>query len=233
MRPAIASISPDSLYWPTGEPFAHERLSWGVGDGGYWYASGAFSTPEHLGTHLDAPIHFAEHGWAAADIPVERLVGPGVVIDISARAADDPDAVLLTDDVTAWEAAHGTTPQSAIVIVRTGWSARWPDWERYYGSETPMDVDTLHFPGVSPDAASLLVERGVAGVGIDTASIDPGFDTAFRTHQVLGAANVFNLENLTAVADLPAIGFVVVAMPMKISGGTGGPARVVAIVERP
>ncbi len=96
-----------------------------------------------------------------------------------------------------------------------------------------MDVDTLRFPGVSPDAASLLVERGVAGVGIDTASIDPGFDTAFRTHQVLGAANVFNLENLTTVTDLPAIGFVVVALPMKISGGTGGPARVVAIVERP
>ena len=223
-------LSPDSLYWPTGQPFESERLAWGVNDAGYWYASGAFSSPEHLGTHLDAPVHFSEDGWTSADIPIERLIGPGALIDISTRADDDADAVLRPDDVIGWEANHGTIPEQAIVIIRTGWSAHWPSWERYYGSATPMDVATLHFPGVSPEAARLLVERGVAGVGIDTASIDPGADVGFRTHQVLGAANIFNLENLTNMDDVPPTGFTVIAMPMKIAGGTGGPARVVAEV---
>ena len=224
-------LSPDSLYWPTGEPFRHERLAWGPSDGGYWYAAASFSSPEHLGTHLDAPIHFSEDGWTSADIPVDRLVGPGALIDISSRAARDPDATLQPDDVTSWERVHGSLPDKAIVIVRTGWSARWPDWSAYYGSATPMDVATLHFPGVSPGAARLLVDRGVAGVGIDTASIDPGNDTGFATHQVLGGANVFNLENLTNLAEVPERGFEVIALPMKIADGTGGPARVVARIR--
>ncbi len=225
------ALSPESLYWPTGEPFEHERLDWGINDAGYWYAAAAFSSPEHLGTHLDAPVHFAEDGWTSADIPIDRLVGPGIIIDISARARIDPDATLQPDDIANWEEEHAAIPADAIVIVRTGWSELWPDWNSYYGSDTPTDVATLHFPGVSPEAAAVLVDRGVAGVGIDTASIDPGEDTGFAAHQVLGAANIFNLENLTAVADLPARGFTVMALPMKITGGTGGPARVVALID--
>ena len=224
------ALSPDGLYWPTGEPFVLERLAWGNNDAGDWYAAAAFSSPEHLGTHLDAPIHFSESGWTSADIPVDNLVGPGVLIDISSRANTDPDATLHPDDIAAWESAHGRLPNAAIVLVRTGWSERWPDWNTYYGSETPMDVATLHFPGVSPEAAKLLAERSVAGVGIDTASIDPGSGTGFATHRVLGAANIFNLENLTNLTDLPPVDFLVLAMPMKIEGGTGGPARVVAAI---
>lgn len=223
-------LSPESIYWPTGEPFRHERLAWGQSEGGYWYAAASFSSPEHLGTHIDAPIHFAEHGWTAADIPIDRLVGPGALIDISSRAEHAPDTTLRPTDIEGWERTHGSVPRSGIVIVRTGWESRWPDWSAYYGTDTPMDVATLHFPGVSPDAARLLVDRGVAGVGIDTASIDPGSDTGFSTHQVLAAAGLFNLENLTNLAGLPDQGFVVLAMPMKIAGGTGGPARVVAQV---
>lgn len=223
-------LSPDSLYWPTGAPFEHEQIGWSVNDAGYWYASGAFSSPEHLGTHLDAPIHFAEGGWTAAQIPPDRLVGAGVLIDITANAATDPDATLTVGDISAWEAAHGPIPAEAIVVVRTGWATRWPSWEEYYGTATPMDVATLHFPGVSSEAAAALASRGVAGVGIDTASIDPGADATFPAHRTLAARNIFNLENLTNINGLPESGFVVLAFPMKIADGSGGPARVVALV---
>jgi kynurenine formamidase len=223
-------LGPDSLYWPSGGPFEHRRLSWGPTQDGYWYAAGEFQSPEHLGTHLDAPIHFSASGWTAADIPVERFIAAGCVIDVRARSDADPDALVEPADLTAWEALHGQIPRRGIVLIRTGWSARWPDWNRYYGSATPKDVSTLHFPGVSERAAGELVRRGVSGVGIDTASIDPGVSRRFETHQVLAGANVFALENLTGLDDLPPAGFLVVALPMKIAGGTGGPTRVVAIV---
>lgn len=223
-------LSPEGLYWPTGAPFEHE-VSAGISEGGYWYASGSFSSPEHLGTHLDAPIHFGEGRWTSAEIPLERMFAPGIVIDISAAAQADADTTLDPDDIAAWEQNHGTVPAGAIVLVRSGWSSRWPDWNAYYGSDTPQDVGTLHFPGVSPEAAELLVERGIAGIGIDTASIDPGPSSDFKAHQILAAANIFNLENLTGLGALPADGFGVIALPMKIADGTGGPARVVAMVS--
>lgn len=224
-------LSPGSIYWPTGSPFVHERLHWGTTEGGYFYASASFSSPEHLGTHLDAPIHFARGGTTAAEIPADQLLAPGVVVDISDRASRDHDATLEPSDLTAWEAGHGPVPAGAVVLVRTGWSERWPDWNRYYGSETPEDVATLHFPGVSEGAARALVERRVAGVGIDTASIDPGISQEFEAHRVLAAADVYNLENLRQLDQLPPAGFLLVALPMKIVDGTGGPARVVAVLD--
>jgi len=226
-------LSTDSLYWPTGTAFEHRRLDWGVAPGGYWYASAEFKSPEHLGTHLDAPLHFAEHGWPAADIPSDRFLAPGIVVDIGPKAAAATDAVLQPDDLTAWERTHGRVPAGAIVIVRTGWAARWSSWNDYYGSPTPHDVATLHFPGVSREGAEQLVERSVAGVGIDTASIDPGSSRSFEAHRELSAANIFNLENLTNVDALPETGFVVIALPMKIADGTGGPAHVIALVPSP
>ena len=225
-------LSPDSLYRPTGSRFEHQQLDWGMSEGGYWYASAAFSSPEHLGTHLDAPIHFGENGWANADIPIERLFAHGVVIDITRKSNASADATLSVDDIEAWEQRNDTLQEGSIVIVRTGWASGWPDWETYYGSSTPTDVATLHFPGISPEAAQALVNRGIFGVGIDTASIDPGNSSTFEAHQILAAANVFNLENLTNVDGLPEAGFDIIALPMKIKDGTGGPARVVAIVAQ-
>ena len=225
-------LSPDSLYWPTGSRFEHQQLNWGMSEGGYWYASAAFSSPEHLGTHLDAPIHFGENGWTNADIPIERLFAHGVVIDITSKSNASADATLSVDDIEAWEDRNDTLQEGSIAIIRTGWASQWPDWETYYGSSTPTDVATLHFPGISPEAAQALVNRGIFGVGIDTASIDPGNSSRFEAHQILAAANVFNLENLTNVDGLPEAGFDIIALPMKIKDGTGGPVRVVAIVAQ-
>ncbi len=224
------ALSPDSLYWPNGEPFEHERQGWEFDTDGNWYAMARFSTPEHLGTHLDAPIHFAAAGWTSAKIPVDRFLGPAVVVDISERAAMDIDTTLQPSDLAAWEARHGTMPEGSILLVRTRWSERWPNWSSYYGSDDAFDTTTLHFPGVSAEAAKAIVDRSVVGVGIDTASIDPGNDVAFRAHRVLAAANIFNLENLTDLDTLPESGAMLLALPIKIADGTGGPTRVLGVV---
>ncbi len=221
-----------TLYWPTSpSAFELETLHHGPTPAGFFYSANALATPEHGGTHLDAPIHFGEGGWTAGEIPLDRLIGPAAVIDVSAQAAEDLDYRLTVEDVRAWEARHGDVAEGTIVLVRTGWSSRWPDRLAYLGDDTPGDASNLHFPGCSEEAARYLAEeRRVAVVGIDTASIDYGPSQFFLAHQVLAAANVAVLENVANLEGLPAIGAWVVALPMKISQGSGGPVRIAALV---
>jgi kynurenine formamidase len=219
-------------YWPTATSgFKLERLHYGRTDGGFFYSAYSFCAPEHGGTHLDAPIHFAEGRWTADQIPVDRLVRPAVVIDVAAAAAADPDHRLTVGELTAWEARHGRIPDGTIVLLRTGWSARWPDRKRYLGDDTPGDASRLRFPSYGVEAARVLVaERKVAALGVDTASIDPGSARDFPVHQVVAAANVPGFENLTGLDRLPPTGAWVVALPMKIAGGSGGPLRAIALL---
>jgi len=220
-----------TIYWPTNKPFQWERTAWGITAGGYWYASGNFSASEHGGTHIDAPIHFAEGRQTVSEIPVERLIGPGIVVDVQARCMDHLDYEVQVMDFTAWEAQHGRIPDGAVVLVMTGWGQRWPDRKRYLGSDTPDVAGTLHFPGLSRAAADFLVrQRAVRGVGIDTASIDPGRSEDFPAHRVFNGANVYALENVAALERLPARGTTIVALPVKIKGGTGGPVRIIALL---
>ena len=221
-----------TLYWPTDGGFEHERTAWGINEKGYWYSSYRFASSEHGGTHLDAPIHFAEAAEAVGDIPVERLIAPGVVIDISEKCAADPDALLTAGDMEAHEAAHGAIAAGSAVLVRTGWGRYWPDAAKYLGSDVPGDASDLHFPGVSEEAARLLVERKIAVVGIDTASIDRGASTHFRAHQMFAAAGIACLENVARLGELPRTGSTVFALPMKIAAGSGAPCRIVALVAR-
>ena len=220
----------ETIYWPTDEPFHHDQKAWGVTEGGYWYSSFTYGGSEHGGTHLDAPIHFAEGKRSVDQIPVEQLIGEAVVIDISGQCAQNPDYMLAVADIEAHEAGHGAIPADAIVLVKTGWASRWPDKKAYMGSDVPGDVENLHFPGVSREAAELLVTRSVAAVGVDTASIDPGVSRDFPTHQALGAAQIAILENVASLDDVPERGALLFALPMKIGGGSGGPCRVVALV---
>jgi len=220
-----------TLYWPTSPSgFVLESLSHGKTPGGYFYAANKLSAPEHGGTHLDAPIHFAEGKATTEAVPLSRLVAPAVVIDITRKASADADALLVPEDLAAFEAAHGPIERGTIVLVRTGWAERWPDRKRYFGDDTPGDASRLHFPGIGAAAARLLVERQVAVAGIDTASIDHGPSKDFLAHRTLFAADIPAFENLTSLADVPARGALVVALPMKIAGGSGGPLRVIAIV---
>ena len=220
-----------TLYWPTAtNRFELSQLAHGMTDGGYFYAANAFCAPEHGGTHIDAPIHFHEQGWTLGEVPVDRLIGPGVVIDASTAAAQDADYRLTADDVLAWERDHGEVPAGAIVLLRTDWSSRWPDALAYLGDDTPGDASNLHFPAYGAEAVRLLVEeRGVAGLGVDTASIDYGPSADFIVHQIAAAANVVGLENLTNLDRLPPTGAWIVALPMNIAEGSGGPVRVVAL----
>ena len=223
-----------TLYWPTSPTtFKLDRLSYGKTEAGFFYASNAFCTPEHGGTHLDAPIHFSEGKRTADQIPLEQLIAPAVVLDVSARAAADPDYRLTLQDVLAWEKEHGTIPQGAIVLLRTGWGARWPDRKRYLGDDKPGDASNLHFPSYGAEAARALVEqRKVGALGVDTASIDHGPSKDFIVHQIANGANVPGLENIANLGELPATGAWVIALPMKIAGGSGGPVRVVALVPK-
>jgi kynurenine formamidase len=223
-----------TVYWPTSPSgFQLRVLSHGVTEGGFFYSANAFATPEHGGTHLDAPVHFAEGKQDAASIPVERLVGPGIIIDISRKASADADYRLTRDDVLEFESHHGRIPADAIVLLRTGWSARWPDRKSYLGDDTPGDASRLHFPSFGAEAARLLIEeREVAVLGADVASIDYGQSTDFPVHRIAGAAEVPGLENLTGLDRLPATGSLIVALPMKIEGGSGGPLRAIALVPR-
>lgn len=223
-----------TIYWPTSPTgFELKPLFNGLTKGGFFYAANSFCSPEHGGTHLDAPRHFAQGHLTNADIPVERFMGPAVVIDISEKAAADPDYRLRIDDITAFETAHGRIVEGAIVLLRTGWSARWPDRKAYLGDDTPGDASKLHFPGFSAEAAALLANgRHARMIGVDTASVDHGPSRDFPVHRIVAAADVSGLENLTNLDRLPATGAIVIALPMKITGGSGGPARIIAVVGR-
>ena len=222
----------ETIYWPTApSSFELERLHFGPTPGGWFYAANAFCAPEHGGTHLDAPIHFFAERATVDEIPARRLIAPAVVIDVAAAAAADPDYRLALADVMRWEAEHGAVPRGAVVLLRTGWSARWPDRRSYLGDDTPGDASALHFPAYGADAAAYLVgERAAGALGLDTASLDHGPSTDFPVHRIAAEADVPGLENLTGLEQLPARGAWIVALPMKIAGGSGAPVRVVALL---
>jgi kynurenine formamidase len=221
----------DTHHWPTAKPFHLEKISEGRTPGGYWYSSYNYGGSEHVGTHLDAPFHFAEGKWTTEQIPLDRTIGAGVVITIRRQAEKDPDYVLMVSDLRAWEKRHGRISAGAIVLIHTGWGKYWGDRKRYFGTEEPGNVTDLHFPGVSNEAAEFLAkQRKVKAVGIDTPSIDHGPSRDFIAHQVFGAANVPIFENVAALDRLPAKGATIFALPMKIKGGSGAPLRIFALL---
>lgn len=227
------SYGEDTIYWPTSpSAFEKQQLAYGMTDGGFFYSSYSVCTPEHGGTHLDSPIHFFEGGVSTEAIPLENLLAPAYVIDVSDKAAGDRNYRLSAQDVRDFEQRHGKIAEGSIVLMRTDWSDRWPDTLDYLGDDTPGDASKLEFPGFGADAARLLaVQRKVALLGIDTASIDYGKSQDFIAHRIGAAQGVANLENLTNLKELPATGSFVIALPMKIEGGSGGPVRVVALIR--
>jgi len=223
----------NTIYWPTAEGFKLEVVFAGRTEAGYYYTANNFCTAEHGGTHIDAPIHFAEGRNTVDQIPLEQLMGPGVVIDVSEKCAENRDYQVQVEDFTAWEAKHGTQLNDVIVLLRTGFGQYWPDRVQYMGTDErgPEAVPKLHFPGLHPDAAKWLVEnRSIKAIGLDTPSIDYGQSTQFESHVTLYEQNVPAFENVANLDQLPERGFTVIALPMKIKGGSGGPVRMVAIV---
>lgn len=225
------SFDDKTVFWPTEAGFKLETERSGITPQGYYYAANRFTTAEHGGTHLDAPRHFSAAGLTADAIPLDRLVGAAVVVDVRDRCAADAAYEITPDDLVAWEARHGRQLIDVIVLLHTGWGAKWSNREAYLGTAAtgPEAVAQLRFPGLSPLAARWLVEhRRVRAVGIDTASIDHGPSSSFGTHVALCTANVPVFENVADMEGIPATGAFVVALPMKIAGGSGGPLRIIA-----
>jgi kynurenine formamidase len=223
----------DTVYWPTASGFELEVDFKGTTDGGWYYEANTFRTAEHGGTHLDAPIHFAANRHHADEIPLERLMGPAVVIDVSKQASSDRDYQVSVADFEAWEERNGRLPDGVIVLLRTGFGRFWPDREAYMGTAErgPEAVKSLHFPGLDPAAAAWLVaERDIHAIGLDTPSIDFGQSADFESHRILFEQNIPAFENVANLPELPERDFQVIALPMKIRGGSGGPLRIVAIV---
>ena len=224
----------DTIYWPT-EPMHFEltRLAYGDTPAGYFYSANTFCAPEHGGTHIDAPIHFAQGKRTLEALPLEQLIAPAIVIDIARNTFGDRDYRLTRQDVLDFERAHGVIAPGSIILLRTGWGRFWPDRKRYLGDDRRGAAARLSFPSYGDKAARLLVEeRRVAALGVDTASIDYGRSQDFIVHRIAAAKNVPGLENLTGLEALPPRGATLIALPMKIEGGSGGPVRVVALIPR-
>jgi kynurenine formamidase len=226
-------FSSDTIYWPTAEPFKSEVVFEGITDKGFFYEAKNYSAAEHGGTHVDAPIHFAEGTETVDEIPLSRLIGRTVVIDVSNKALEDPDYQVGIDDFRAWENENDRIPDDSIVLLNTGYSKYWPDKVKYMGTEKRGEeaIKDLHFPGLDPEAAKWLIEnRRLKAIGLDTASIDYGQSQLFKSHVTLFKNSVPAFENVANLDKLPAKGAIVFALPMKIKGGSGGPLRIVAII---
>jgi kynurenine formamidase len=224
-------FSSETIYWPTGKPFELEEVFYGMSENGYFYSTYNYGGSEHGGTHFDAPVHFAEGAQTTDQVSIERLIGPAAVVDVTDKVT--PDYQIQIADIERWESQHGQIPDGSILLFRTGWGSRWPDRKSYLGTEKTgaEAVPELHFPGISPEAAQwLLDKREIDAVGIDTPSIDYGQSKLFETHQILYPAQMPGFENVANLEKLPEAGSYVIALPMKIAGGSGAPLRIIAFV---
>ncbi len=226
-------FSAETIYWPTAEGFKKSTVFEGQTEKGFYYTAYNFMAAEHGGTHIDAPVHFAENKQTVDQIPLSQLIGPAVVIRVTEQAAQDRNYQFSVEDILSWEQSHGTIPDNSIVLIDTGSSKLWPDKQAYMGTDERGEeaVKKLKFPGIHPDAARFLVEeRNIKAVGLDTPSIDYGGSSLFETHQILFEHNIPGLENVANLNLLPETGAFVLALPMKIKGGSGAPVRIVALL---
>ena len=223
----------NSVYWPTAAPFKLETDFEGMTDKGYYYSAYRYSAAEHGGTHLDSPIHFAKGRHTVDQIPLEQLMGAAVVVDVTSKAAANSDYQVSVADLEEWERRNGRIAPGTIVFLRTGFGKFYSDPKRYLGTEErgAEAVAKLHFPGLDPAAARWLTQnRSIKAIGLDTPSIDYGQSTLFESHRILFEKNIPAFENVANLDQLPLKGFSVIALPMKIKGGSGGPLRIVAFL---
>jgi kynurenine formamidase len=219
------AINDKLVPWPGDARFFEAKVNATIEKNGYFTRS--FWMLEHYGTHLDAPAHFPPGKITVDQIPVKQLFGPAVVIDVRAESAKDADFQLTAARVEEWEKSHRRIPEGAIVLLRTGWASRWPDVQKYRNMDTK---GVMHFPGFSVEAAKLMIDRKVSGLGCDTLSIDYGVSPDFAVHHLTLGAGLYHLENLSDLSGLPETGAYMVVAPIKLEGGSGGPARVFALL---
>ncbi|MCX7973896.1 MAG: cyclase family protein [Candidatus Aminicenantes bacterium] len=223
----------NSIYWPTAKPFQQTRVFWGRTEAGYWYASNEFSASEHGGTHVDAPIHFAEGGRTIDQIPLEEWIGQAVKIDVTSECLANRNYLLQIEDILEWEKKNGQIEPDSWVIMYTGiGTVNYPDKKAVLGTDKVGQeaLPELSFPAYSPEVTEFLIkERKIKGLAIDTPSIDFGQSKDFKVHQILCGAEKLALENIANLDQLPEKGAILYVIPMLIKNGTGAPARVFAV----
>ncbi|XP_062610672.1 isatin hydrolase-like [Saccostrea cucullata] len=221
-----------TIYWPGNPAYNFTILYRNGTNGGYWYESNSFATAEHGGTHVDSPAHFYQGGWRTQQIPMEKLVGKGVIVNVQAKASINHDYQVTVQDLTDWENSYGLIPDGAVVLMNSGWSDKYPDKNAVFNTTTPNDPSTFHFPGWHEDAVTWLSKnRKVNVIGVDTPSTDYGQSTTFPTHVVLGKNNIIGVENVGFLDSIPESGSTIFVAVVKLSDGSGGPARVFAMVD--
>ncbi|MCH7825432.1 MAG: cyclase family protein [Acidobacteria bacterium] len=219
------SLSPSAVAWGATSPFEYEAIRTQPSGA---VSMGAYSTPEHHGTHLDAPIHGGDNLPTVDELTPNDLFGPAAVIDVSAQSAADPDYAVTRQDILDWEERNGELPVGAIVLMYSGWSEKYDDADAY---RNPDDDGRMHFPGFSEAAARFLIEeRNIRGIGVDTLSVDPGAARGFAAHGVVNGNGKFHLENVANVHLLPQAGAYLIVAPIKIEGGSGGQVRIFAVI---
>jgi len=223
-----------TIYWPTAEPFKLTKISWIIGEGGWWYASNNYSASEHGGTHVDAPIHFAEKGRTMDQIPLGEWIGPAVKIDVTEKCKSNRDYLLSVSDIHEWEKKYGKIPDRAWVVMHTGIGTRfYPEIKEVLGTEKrgKEALPFLRFPGFSPEAATFLTgERNITGIALDTPSIDYGKSKDYKVHRIICGAGKLAIENIANLDKLPPNGATLYVIPMLIREGTGAPARIFTIL---
>jgi len=218
------TLSPTFPIWPGGVPIKITNFAV-VGKDGYY--ANRWEVVEHHGTHLDAPAHFAPKGATSERIAAASLVVPAAVIDIRERVRKNSDAAVTIDDLKAWEAKHGRLPKQCGVFLNSGWDAKAGDAKAFLGQDRSK---TLHFPGFSKEACEfLLKEREVAGMAVDTLSLDIGASKEFTVHKLWLGAGKWGLECVANLSKLPPAGATVFIGAPKVVGASGGPTRVIAV----
>jgi kynurenine formamidase len=228
------SFGEDSIYWPTGKTFKIKKLLWGTHARGWWYASNDYSANEHGGTHVDAPVHFAEAGRTIDQVPLQEWIAPAVKIDVTRQCSENRNYLLRIEDIQNFEKKYGPIPAKSWVIMYTGIGTRfYPDKKKVLGTAAAGEKALKHlsFPGFSGESVKfLLAERNITGIGIDTPSIDYGKSKDFEVHRALCGAGKLAIENIANLDKLPCTGAILYAIPMKIKEGTGAPARIFALL---
>jgi len=228
-------FSDETIYLVTSKEFELDTVFEGETDKGFYYSANNIATAEHGGTHIDAPIHFSKSGQTVDEIPLEKLIGKAIKIDVSLKALNNPDYLISVEDFTNWEKKENIQiPDGSIVLLQTGFSKYYPDKVKYLGTDKRGEdaVKLLHFPGLSAEAAEWLVEnRNIHAIGIDSPSIDYGQSQYFKSHVILLSQNIPVFENLTNLDQIPEKEFEIIALPMKIKGGSGGPLRIIAVLN--
>ncbi|XP_028170554.1 uncharacterized protein LOC114360175 [Ostrinia furnacalis] len=216
-----------TIYWPGVQNFVFTRKIANLEPDGSWYAANEFAAGEHGGTHLDAPYHFYRQGLRAGELPLDSLIVPLIIVDISSRVNDDPNFVLYKIHLDYMLNAE----QKCIIIFKFGWSKFYNDKQKYLGM---TDNGKLNFPGLSEEIATWITTsyKKVVGIGVDVASVDPGSSQDYPVHKVASSAGLYNIENVNLSRDIPEYGCTAIVLPMKIRQGTGAPVRFVAICPK-